>query len=166
LLCALGLLVLFFVQRTLVLLRLAYAALNIAKIIVSGTVISQMVYTIVPTLGRVMASDANVETRRGRGYRVGSVLNALEMHHAVKTCVAGTATLVAMRIEFLLGEDVAAGLVEQYKSACRDSQVNCTRGREYLVSETRGVFPTSQEKDTMLFGMQHGLLRKSGQEAG
>jgi hypothetical protein len=48
-----------------------------------------------------------------------SVFHALEVHHAVKAGVAGAATLVAVGIEFLLGEDVAAGLEDHRVLAWR-----------------------------------------------
>lgn len=39
-----------------------------------------------------------------------AVLVPLEMYHAVETCKRCAATLIAMRVKFLFGEDVSAGL--------------------------------------------------------
>lgn len=43
-------------------------------------------------------------------YSVSAVLGPLEMYHAVETSKGCAATLIAMRVEFLLGEDVSAAL--------------------------------------------------------
>jgi hypothetical protein len=55
--------------------------------------------------------DVTFETRAVRTYGVSSVFYAREMYHAVEAGVASAATLVTVWIKFLLGEDVAAGLV-------------------------------------------------------
>lgn len=39
-----------------------------------------------------------------------AIAHALEMGHAVDAGEAGAATLILVRVEFLLGEDVAAAL--------------------------------------------------------
>jgi hypothetical protein len=58
---------------------------------------------------------------------VGSILHAWEVHHAVEAGVAGAATLVAVRVEFLLGEDVAAGLGEEVFVSMARSRPNCAK---------------------------------------
>lgn len=35
------------------------------------------------------------------------------MHHAINACKRRAATLVAMRVELLLGQNIAAGLVDE-----------------------------------------------------
>ena len=42
---------------------------------------------------------------------VGSVIGALEVHHAIETAEGGTMALITMVFHFLLGEDIAAALV-------------------------------------------------------
>jgi hypothetical protein len=63
--------------------------------------------------------------RFGHAACMRSVFRALEVYHAVKASVGGAATLVAMRIEFLLGQDVAAVL-------CR-----AMRGQPWIVNALR-----------------------------
>lgn len=46
-----------------------------------------------------------------------SVLNAVEVGHAVETGEGCAAALVPMPVELLLGEDVAAVLIEKMESA-------------------------------------------------
>ena len=41
---------------------------------------------------------------------MGSVLDAREVHHAINAGKGSATTTVSMRVEFLLGEDVATGL--------------------------------------------------------
>lgn len=41
---------------------------------------------------------------------MGAVLGPSEMYHTIETSKRCAATLVAMRVEFLLGEDVSAAL--------------------------------------------------------
>jgi hypothetical protein len=43
-------------------------------------------------------------------YRVRSVFGSVEVHHAINAGEASTATLVAMRVELLLSEDITACL--------------------------------------------------------
>lgn len=45
-------------------------------------------------------------------YGVGSVAGAVKVHHAVEAGVGGGVALVAMGVEFLLGEDISTGLVK------------------------------------------------------
>lgn len=44
-------------------------------------------------------------------YSVGAVLDTLEVDHAVNTSVVGSLAATAVRIEFLLGQDVTARLL-------------------------------------------------------
>jgi len=78
-------------------------------------------------------------------YSVGAVLVPLEMYHAIETCKRCAATLVAMRVEFLLGEDVSAGLDNGQH---RSSIARRVGGVSWRVD--RKGKQTSQEKDTMM----------------
>lgn len=50
-----------------------------------------------------------------------SILGALEVHHAVNAGEGCAATLVSMRVELLLGEDVTTGLALKSVSQRLDS---------------------------------------------
>lgn len=51
----------------------------------------------------------------GGSYRVGPVFGAVEMDHAINAGESSTSTTIPMRVEFLLGQDIAAGCVQRKK---------------------------------------------------
>jgi hypothetical protein len=57
--------------------------------------------------------------RKEAPYGMRSVLKPLEVHHTVETGVGSAAALVSMRVEFLLGEDVAAVLLTKGQKSVR-----------------------------------------------
>jgi hypothetical protein len=62
----------------------------------------------------------NEEGRREEGpYGMRSVLKPLEVHHTVETGVGSAVALVFMRVEFLLGEHVAAVLLTKGQKSVR-----------------------------------------------
>lgn len=46
---------------------------------------------------------------------MGAVVCSMEVHHTIEACVRCAIALATMRIEFLLGEDVSAGLEKGQK---------------------------------------------------
>jgi len=81
---------------------------------------------------------------------VGAIAGALEVHHAVEAGVGGGVALVAVSIELLLGEDVAAVLRAQ-DGGQRGSQSRA-RGMGVWCKHKH----TSQENDTMVEGQTGG----------
>lgn len=66
---------------------------------------------------------------------MGTVFYATEVHHAIETGKGCATTVVTVRVEFLLREDVSAGLrCDQIRSLSRDRDVDVLRrvGSTYL----------------------------------
>lgn len=51
-----------------------------------------------------------------KAYRMRSIICTVEMHHAINAGERCSSTLVAMRIEFFLGQNIAAGLLTVQQS--------------------------------------------------
>jgi hypothetical protein len=69
---------------------------------------------------------------------MGAVLCAREVYHAVDAGKGGTATAVSMRVELLLGQDVAAGLFNDAETVVRCCRINNTIGLwEWLRDKVR-----------------------------
>lgn len=91
---------------------------------------------------------------------MGSVAGPVKVHHAVQTGVRGAIALIAMGIEFLLGEDVPAALcacsrwsaaVSQHTQEAGPRAEGRRGGRGCGRQWARGVNKrTSQENDTMM----------------
>lgn len=63
-------------------------------------------------------------------YRVRPVLRPAEIGHTVEASKGSAATLVAMGVEFLLGEDIAAGLVVEMVVSTWISEGDSERERD------------------------------------
>lgn len=78
-----------------------------------------------------------------------AVFGAVEVHHAVDAGKGGAATLVGMRVQLLLGEDVSTVLFKG-----RAGQLHGIPGGEGPMEGgermARGELHTSQEKETMM----------------
>lgn len=89
---------------------------------------------------------------------MGAVAVALKVHHAVQAGEGGAIALVAMGIEFLLGEDIPTALhaaVGGQRLSCHRSSSWRGRGGGWLLlgaskQKTENTKHTSQENDTML----------------
>jgi hypothetical protein len=90
---------------------------------------------------------------RDATYRMGSILQSIEMDHAIDTCKGGTVTLAAMRIELFLCEDITTclpGLLLAFKrktkqirltSQEKETIVNDYKGKRLEMVSKRGVIP-------------------------
>jgi hypothetical protein len=71
---------------------------------------------------------------------MGTVFHALEVHHAIETGKGCATTLVAVRVEFLLREDVSAGLrYDQIRSLSRDGGVDVSRARRVNIPRKKKI---------------------------
>lgn len=111
---------------------------------------------------------------------MGPIAGALEMHHAVETSIRGAIALVAMGIEFLLGEDVPTVLFAAVRrlafhffgdysvfiivQGCSGPQVRacCHGGREQKCKHSGGHLPRRKTRPWWAFGEL--FARKSGEQ--
>lgn len=77
------------------------------------------------------------------------IVSSVKVHHAVDAGEGGAATLVAMGIKLLLGEDITASLEIEKRQRVSMSSSRVPRRMLLVTNERRGQL-TSQEKETIL----------------